>query len=142
MIMITCIQCGATSYRSPSKVTKRPFCNMACYAKTRDKELIVRGKPYRILKGAERPAEWTQKQTEKVSGERNYAWMGEKVGYRGLHQWVRRLKGKPTRCSHCGKESDRPRVIQWANVDGKYRRNLDDFIALCASCHKYYDLSR
>lgn len=94
----------------------------------------------RFTKGNKRPIEWTQRQTEKVSDEKNYAWKGESVSYRGLHQWIRRKKGKPTKCTCCGKESIKPRVIQWANIDGKYRRHLDDYIAICASCHKFYDL--
>lgn len=92
-------------------------------------------------KGNKRPIEWTRKQTEKVSDEKNYAWKGEKVSYRGLHQWIRRKKGKPIKCIFCGKFDKRPRYIQWANVDGKYRRNLNDYISLCGSCHKLKDLA-
>lgn len=95
----------------------------------------------RFKAGNKRPIEWTKTQTEKVSDEKNYAWKGEKVSYRGLHQWIRRKKGKPTKCCFCGKEDVRPRFIQWANIDGKYRRNLDDYISLCGTCHKLKDLS-
>lgn len=95
----------------------------------------------KFIKGNKRPIEWTLAQTAKVSDEKNYAWKGEQVSYRGLHQWIRRRKGKPTKCSFCGKEDTRPRFIQWANIDGKYRRNLGDYIALCGSCHKLKDLA-
>ena len=91
--------------------------------------------------GNKRPIEWTRIQTEKVSDEKNYAWKGNKVSHRGLHQWIRRKKGKPTKCSFCGKEDSRPRYIQWANIDGQYRRDLSDYIALCGSCHKLKDLA-
>lgn len=94
----------------------------------------------RFKKGNNRPEEWTLAQTKKVSDAKNYAWKGEQVSYRGLHQWVRRKKGLPTKCTNCGKESEKPRIIQWANVDRMYRRNLEDFIALCCSCHKFHDL--
>ena len=30
--------------------------------------------------------------------------------------------------------------IHWANIDHKYRRNLDDWIGLCAKCHRRYDI--
>lgn len=62
-----------------------------------------------------------------------------------LHQWVRKNKGKPSECSKCyivgfqrpGKYGGWS--IQWANIDGRYRRNLDDFIALCVKCHRRHD---
>lgn len=101
----------------------------------------MRNKKGMFMDGHKRPQEWTKSQTDKVSDEKNYAWKGEKVSYRGLHQWIRRKKGIPDTCCNCGKVSQKPRVIQWANVDGKYRRDLDDYIPLCCSCHKYHDLA-
>lgn len=57
-------------------------------------------------------------------------------GYKNLHRWVRRQKGKPLTCSKCGSS---PLVIHWANIDHKYRKNIDDFIALCPPCHYRFD---
>ena len=31
------------------------------------------------------------------------------------------------------------RKLHWANISGKYKRSLDDWKALCASCHKLFD---
>lgn len=90
-------------------------------------------------KGGQRPQEWTDIQTAKVSDEKSYAWKGEQVSYRGLHQWIRRKKGHPGICTKCGKQSDRPRIIQWANIDGRYRRVLEDYVGMCCSCHKLHD---
>lgn len=33
-----------------------------------------------------------------------------------------------------------PRQYQWANKDHKYRRVLEDYMRLCASCHQKYDI--
>lgn len=140
MIKTICPTCEKVTYRSPSKVWERNYCSRACYTKTRIEELMKHSEPFRLKPGNKRNPEWTRKQTEKVSGNKNYAWRGEDVGYRGLHQWIRRQKGKPTTCTKCGKFSEKPKVIQWANIDGKYHRNVDDFIAMCASCHKFHDL--
>lgn len=63
-------------------------------------------------------------------------WLGDKVGYCGLHQWVRREKGNPTTCEFCGC-SDKKCV--WANKSRAYKRDLEDWMALCVSCHYYYD---
>lgn len=72
-------------------------------------------------------------------GGRNHKWRGDKVGYSGVHMWVRLHKEKPSYCTKCGKEGN-SHQIHWSNIDHKYKRNLDDYVALCASCHKRYDL--
>jgi hypothetical protein len=67
----------------------------------------------------------------------NWKWKGENVEYYALHTWIYRKKGKPKICLFCGKSKN---MMHWANIDGKYRRRLKDFISLCASCHKKYDM--
>lgn len=135
-----CPSCKKVNYRSPSKVQPRNYCNSKCYSKERSEELNATGRAHRFQKG--RPeVPGRIEAMKKLAGTNNYAWKGESVGYRGLHQWVRRLKGKPTTCSTCGKFSEKPRIIQWANIDGQYRRDVHDFVAMCCSCHKKHDLA-
>jgi hypothetical protein len=74
-----------------------------------------------------------------VTDEKHHCWKGDEVGYRSLHGWIRRKKGKPIKCIFCGKEKTTPKSIQWANINHKYRRNLEDWISLCAFCHYHYD---
>ena len=69
-------------------------------------------------------------------GENHSCWKGEKVGYVGLHRWVRKCLGKPKICNHCGNSGV---AIQWANVSGEYKRNLTDWINLCVPGHRIYD---
>lgn len=76
------------------------------------------------------------------ANENNGMWKGDKASYVAIHMWVRRHKGLPTVCATCNKTSDVPRVIQWANVDHKYTRNLDEWVSLCASCHKKHDIEK
>jgi len=64
-------------------------------------------------------------------------WKGDAVGYAGMHKWVQRHKGKAMGCVNCNKIGK----SQWANVDGQYQRNLDDYVPMCSSCHKKYDLA-
>lgn len=71
-------------------------------------------------------------------GEKNGLWKGEKVSYAGVHIWVKKWKGKPKNCEVCGAKDERR--YHWANIDHKYRRVLEDYISMCASCHKKYDL--
>lgn len=75
---------------------------------------------------------------ESNRGEKNRQWKGDAVSYRELHKWVRKYKLLPLVCSLCNSQ----KKLDWANVDGMYRRNLDDFIALCRECHKKYDQDR
>ena len=70
-------------------------------------------------------------------GENHPNWKGEKVEYRGLHDWVVLWKGKASLCEVCG-STDRKRY-EWANKDHKYRRVLDDYISMCVPCHRLYD---
>ncbi len=80
------------------------------------------------------------KKMPQLSNEKNSNWKGEKASYMAIHSWVRRHKGKPIKCIYCGKEKTTPKSIQWANRDHTYRRILDDYISLCVSCHRKYDI--
>lgn len=80
-----------------------------------------------------------EKRRQRFLGKKNPLWKGNKVGYGALHDWVRNHKGVPIVCKQCGKEKTTPKSIQWANLNHKYRRKLEDYIALCAKCHKTYD---
>ena len=65
-------------------------------------------------------------------------WKGDNVKYSALHEWVKRYKGTPKECTQCGLD-DPNKTYHWANISHEYSRDLDDFIRMCASCHKYYD---
>lgn len=69
-------------------------------------------------------------------GERHPGWRGDLVSYSALHHWVRRYKAKPLACEHCHRTD---KLLDWANKSGNYRRDLDDWIALCQRCHRAYD---
>lgn len=74
-----------------------------------------------------------------MTGDKNPIWKGDDVSYAGLHIWVRKWKGKPNHCENCGSQGKSK--YQWANVDRKYRRVLEDYIPMCPSCHKKYDMN-
>lgn len=77
----------------------------------------------------------------KIKGEKNYLWKGEDAVYSTKHMWVRRWFGKPSECEHCGMNEEK-RMYHWANISREYRRDREDWIRLCVSCHKKYDLAR
>jgi hypothetical protein len=68
-------------------------------------------------------------------GERHPTWI-ENPNKHAVHEWLKRWKIRPDYCESCGKENC---VLDWANVDHKYKRVLDDYICMCRSCHRKYD---
>lgn len=69
-------------------------------------------------------------------GSRHGNWRGNSVKFGALHDWVRRWKKMPTICNKCRAPNKK---LTWANIDHKYRRKLEDFIALCYKCHQQFD---
>lgn len=80
------------------------------------------------------------KKCPEMSEDKHPQWMGDKVGYSALHRWVVSKLGKPNYCAYCHCE-DKKRY-HWANISHCYKRDLSDWIRLCVSCHKLYDLGR
>ena len=83
--------------------------------------------------------EHRQRLRESFTGKNNPLWK-EDAGYEALHEWIRRELGNPRTCSKCNKYSENNRDIQWANKDHSYKRDVKDYISLCAKCHCNYDL--
>lgn len=65
-------------------------------------------------------------------------WKGNKVGYRGIHTWVQNRKYKPKTCSICHKKKNEygNEKLVLANLSGKYKRDLNDWIYCHQSCHQ------
>jgi len=71
--------------------------------------------------------------SEGHKGEKSYQWKGNNVGYENLHKWVNKTKGKPTKCVKC--HTKKAKRYVWANISGKYKRNINDWHELCNSCN-------
>ena len=88
---------------------------------------------------------WLGKQrkdmTEKIKGEKNYLWKGDRVSYSGLHKrlvrWYGNAKDNP--CFMCGRKLGEVKRLEWANVDGKYMWDKDKWVVMCSHCHALYD---
>jgi len=81
----------------------------------------------------------SQNKLGKYKEQESWNWKGDKVKYHGLHRWVPKHLGKPTKCEHCKKDGLTGKLIHWANKSGEYKRDLNDWLRLCAKCHKKYD---
>ncbi len=70
--------------------------------------------------------------------ELNGHWKGGDVKYTGLHKWVVKKLGQPILCEMCN--FDEPnKMHHWANISGKYKRDIKDWIRLCVPCHSKFD---
>lgn len=78
-----------------------------------------------------------QESKDKISGERNKNWKGDKAGHHSIHTWVRTRLGTPQECEHCGTTS--ANFFDWANKSGEYKREITDWLRLCRKCHSDYD---
>ncbi len=68
-------------------------------------------------------------------GAKNSKWKGNKVGRNALHEWIRRHKPKPALCQDCR----RFKLLEIANISGKYKRDINDFKWICRKCHMFSD---
>ena len=63
------------------------------------------------------------------------------VNYNLIHQWVRYHYGKASKCEN-EKCEDKSKNFEWALKKGKrYIKNRRNFIQMCVSCHRKYDIT-
>jgi hypothetical protein len=132
MTKSNCKKCGSIFDQKVFRGKTTKYCSHACYWGS------MKGVPHghKTVNGYEA---WNKGlKFPEQTGEAHFAWKGEYVSYRNLHHWVERLIGKPNKCAQCGKVGY-GRQIHWANKSRTYKRELSDWIRLCAKCHKAYD---
>jgi hypothetical protein len=117
-----CLYCKRIFFKKPNVSQKTwetivKYCSCVCRAK---------GMPS-PKKGKKYP---------NFSGENHPLWKGDNVGFHALHTWLRRKYGIPKTCEFCGSTKN----VQWASKKQKYTRKRKDWLNLCASCHKKYDI--
>lgn len=66
----------------------------------------------------------------------NPMWKGDNVGYFALHSWIRRKLGIPQKCEIC--KTTEIKRYEWANKNGKYNRDFNNWIRVCKFCHENY----
>lgn len=89
-------------------------------------------------KGLKQSDQTIEKRISKFKGEKHWKWSGSDIGYAGLHQWVKKELGSPSKCEFCAKIAY-GHSIHWANKSHEYKREKDDWIRLCVKCHSQYD---
>jgi hypothetical protein len=70
-------------------------------------------------------------------GIKSSRWKGDKASCSAKHKWIIRNLGKAKICifnpNHIASR------YNWANISGKYTRNLIDYAPMCPSCHLLFD---
>lgn len=73
-----------------------------------------------------------------MKGEKSNPWKGDAAGKEAMHQWVKSINGKPQKCEMCGEVNKKH--YDWANLYHTYKRIIKDYVRLCRSCHRKYDI--
>jgi hypothetical protein len=60
--------------------------------------------------------------------------------YRELHTWIVKNYGKANHCVFC--DTTTAKRYDWANISGEYKKDINDYIQLCRSCHIDYDKNK
>lgn len=65
---------------------------------------------------------------------------GKKIHYDRLHGDIRKTYGNAIRCEFCNTKT--AKRYEWALKKGcSYSMNISDYIPLCPSCHRKYDMT-
>jgi hypothetical protein len=78
----------------------------------------------------------SQKRIEKISGNNSVHWK-DNLSYSGVHAWIKRQFGQPNFCENCITMD--AKMFDWANISGKYLRDISDWARLCRGCHILFD---
>lgn len=152
MITKICVSCGSRYKCKKYLSDKRKYCSRACYDKAQKGSIPWnKGMKYKM---PQKQTGWNI--TCIVCGKEKYYQLNEhkkrkrvycspacyhidrqkeELSYSGLHTWIKRQRGKAQKCEWCGDD----KTIDWANKSHKYKKDLDDWIALCRKHHIQYD---
>jgi hypothetical protein len=141
----TCLKTFSKGYNVSNKnwEERSIYCSKSCINKGRVS--FRKGKPlgYEVWNKGKKglQAAWNKGIAhESILNEKNHLWKGDKASLIAKHTWVVRRLGKPQHCEHC--KTKEKRMYHWANISGKYKRDLTDWKRLCVPCHKRYDLGK
>jgi len=93
-------------------------------------------------KGRTFSLETRKKMSAAQLGKKSHNWKGGIDTYRAIHNWINKWGAKSDTCEFCGKTGLLKQKINWANKSGKYLRDTSDWLRLCVSCHRQYDIKR
>ena len=144
---LICNYCKEGYYRRPSMVEESKFCSRKCQGLGQSVErkgkvcytVMTDDIKQKISKSKTGVSIWPNgRDNYWMKGSGNYNWKGDRVGYFALHHWINREKGSAEKCVVC-ENFGGSKGCHWANLSGKYKRDINDYISLCPKCHKAWD---
>ena len=93
---------------------------------------------YNIIQNERKRKKWKFPDKPYI-GENHHRWKGMNTKYISKHTWIHKHYGKANHCENpdCKHKSV---SFDWANISGKYLREVGDYKQLCRSCHMFMDL--
>lgn len=151
-----CIACEKVFYNNPDCQTtnsrtwiERKYCSITCANKFLHKKPQIDRECFyckkHFLKSPSQKAKYCSNECKyknmsiSSKGSNNHQWKGEKAGYHALHRRVYTALGKADHCSF--DKSHKHWRFEWANISHEYHHELSDWMPLCPSCHRIYDLN-
>ena len=144
MIKKICKNCHNNYLVHAYRAEKSSYCSRKCHDESLKgiaPKVDNRGRtPW--IKGKKHTPETLKKMVARFypKGEDHPSWVGDSVGYFGIHSWIERVAGKPKKCEKCG-TTEYPKY-EWANKSRNYKRDRSDWIRLCIPCHRKADYHR
>lgn len=90
-----------------------------------------------FIEGSKHTKESKRKVTQSLIGkfaEKSRRWKGLNASYTAKHKWILKHFGKANHCSL--NPLHKAKRFEWANISGKYLREISDYIPVCPSCHQ------
>ena len=134
---LECKSCGGEFYVAKNRLEKAKYCSYKCGGD------YLRGKPVsaehlaKLREGFKRRIIPTQFKKGHIPWHKDVAVKGNKASYSAIHWWIRRRKGSAKECRMC--RIPNAKRYEWANINHKYSRTLEDYVALCGVCHRKFD---
>jgi hypothetical protein len=75
-------------------------------------------------------------------GENNASWKGDQVSYAALHHRILVARGKASMCVNRPSFGCTSISFEWAHIHDTDPYNVENYVELCASCHRKYDVKR
>lgn len=131
-VWLTC-PCGKQFYRWAKKAVRSRCCSKECQYKYARRpsgltyDIKVQNRAW-FKEGDDNPYFFKL-------GHAPINFKGDEAAYSSIHKYVKYHYGSPEKCEVCGSTSD----LQWANKSWEYRRDRDDWMSLCRTCHQKHD---
>lgn len=128
-------------FKKPKSLSRKEWeihakcCSRSCASKVRGTAHL---KAFNFKKGVQNNPDGGFKK-----GHNPHNFKEKGYGYTAIHKWLSYHYTKTGICKRCGKNTKidpkkkfrkQPRT-QWANISGKYLRDINDYEELCISCH-------